>query len=113
MKNEIQKAGRCYIIRVYTESDKRHTTGFITKYSHGWGSDRRDFDIAKDIGLSVIFHTIKEAETFLALCRKTMKPIKNANTIFYISKAFYTTMRGGPRATRLTKPDRYDFLTRI
>ena len=108
------KAGRGYIIRFFDE--KNNTAVFYAK--EATSSYGRSSPWKPKLEDATIFTDHNRATNALVAVKKSTKKVKG---YLYISKCFYKEARGvswnnkGTRlsATKLTKPDRHDFLQAI
>lgn len=102
-------AGRGYIIRFYREADEK-------AYFIGDTAYRSKPFIVSNLGSAKLFEKIDDAEKYVVDNAKVIKKT-NKNGYLYISKVFYKennsygNVKKSP--TKLTKPDRYDFLNKI
>ena len=104
------KAGRGYVIRFFDES--RDTAVYLCE------NTRREYTL--HLTDAKLFYTHKEAIDELVARKKAVKK-QYKKGYLYISKVFYKEQerklwRGGGsdiRPTKLTKPDRHDFLNAI
>jgi len=106
-----QKAGRAYVIRVFDANKDIIGYDSIRTYS------RETHVLGSNLKGAVLYMTVKDAEMALAELAIDTKKTKSKGRIYYISKVFYKTVKRNGKdkfvPVGLTKPDRYDFLSKI